>query len=155
MTAYPRITRFLATTAAGAAILVSTAGCHLLGSDLEAAGRAAVHNPVGRHLPEKAVETIRDIPGTLNDLREFADGTVQSAVIGTACDAYAQGNDHPDYVSGTLSNLLGDTQPPEKQLLDAVQNLVTTFTYDEQNGLTTTREIAAACQAYQLKGNFS
>jgi hypothetical protein len=157
MPAYRRITRFLATAAAGASILVGLTACHLpfTSADVEDASRGAVHGSAIRQLPEKVTETIAEIPGTLNDLNEVTDGPVRDAVIATACDAAVKGNDDPDWESGILSNLLEDTQPPEKQLLDAVQSLATTFTNDEQNGVTTLKEIGTVCQAYLLKGNLN
>jgi hypothetical protein len=151
MTAHRRITRFAATAAAGASILVGLTGCHLPWED---AARTVAHDPAAHQLPAKILEAIAKIPDTLNDLNEVTDGPVRDAVIGTACDAYAQ-NKTPAWESDTLANLLGDTQPPEEQLLNAVQNLVTTFTYDKQNGLTTVQEIGATCQGYLIKDNLT
>jgi hypothetical protein len=155
MSAYRRITRFLATAAAGASILVGLTACHLPFTSAEVADatRPVVHEPAIRQLPEIVSETIAEIPGALNDLNEVTDGPVRDAVIATACDAVAKGNDDPNWESGILDNLLEDTQPPEKQLLDTVRDLAATFTYDEQNGVTTQEEVGMACQAYPLKGN--
>ncbi len=154
MTANRRITRFVATAAAGASILVGLTGCHFPWEDAEGAGRTAIHDPGLHQIPPKILETIDKIPDALNDLNEVTDGPVRDAVIGTACEAYAKG-ETPDWESGTLANLLGDTQPPERQLLNAVQNLVVTFNYDKQNGLTTAQEIAGVCQTYRLKDNLT
>jgi hypothetical protein len=118
----------------------------------EDGARAVAHNPVVRQLPGKLAETIAEIPGALHDLNEVTEGPVRDAVTATACDALANGDD-PDHESSVLSNLLGDTQPPEKQLLDAVQDLIATFKADERSGVTTPEEIGLACNAYQLKDN--
>jgi hypothetical protein len=145
MTAHRRITRFVATAAAGASILVGLTGCHFPWEDAEGAARTVTH-----HLPE-VHETMAD---ALNEIKDAAGTSVGGAVIATACDAYAKG-ETPAWESGTLANLLGDTQPPEEQLLDDVKNLVATFTYDEQNGMTTVQEIGGVCQTYLLKDNLT
>jgi hypothetical protein len=155
MSAYRRITRFLATAAVGASILVGLTACHLpfTSEDVAGASRTIVHEPSLRQLPEKVSEAIAEIPGTLNDLNEVTDGPVRDAVIETACDAAAKGDDDPDWESDILGNLLEDTQPPEKQLLDTVRDLTATFTDDEQNGVTTQEEVGMVCQGYLAKGN--
>lgn len=155
MSAYRRITRLLATGAAVASVLVGLTACHLpfTSADTEGAARAAGHEFVIRQLPEKVSKTIAEIPGALNDLNELTEGPIRDAVIGTACDAVAKGDDDPDWESESLSNLLEGTQPPEKQLLDAVQKLAATFTDDEQNGITTPEEIGMVCQAYLARDN--
>jgi hypothetical protein len=56
-------------------------------------------------------------------------------------------------LDGILDNLLKDTQPPEKQLLDTVRDLTATFTDDEQNGVTTQEEVGMVCQGYLAMGN--
>jgi hypothetical protein len=145
MTAHRRIARFAATAAAGASILVGLTGCHFPWEDAGAAARTA-----GHHLPE----IHESIAGALNDIKDATDGPVGNAVIGTACDAYAKG-ESPAWESDTLANLLGDTQPPEEQLLNDVKNLVATFTYDEQNGITTMQKIGGVCQVYLLKDSLT
>jgi len=135
MNASQRITRIIAAATAGAALFAG------------AAVRMIVHSGDALH------DQIREVPGALEDLRDFANGHIQSAIIGTACGAFAQGTNDPDWEQGTLNNLLEETQPPGKQTLDAVQGLVTTFNYDVQNGITTTQQIGLVCQGYQTVSN--
>jgi hypothetical protein len=153
MPVYRRVTRFIATAAAGAAILVGLTACWpFTATTAEDVGRAAAHSQAIRGLPAKAAEAFAEVPGALQDLNEATEGPVRNAVIATACDALASGND-PAHESSVLSNLLGDTQPPEKQLLGAVQDLVATFQDDERSGVTTPESIGLACKSYQLKDN--
>ena len=151
MSSYRRITRFLTVAAAGASILLGLTACHLpfTSADAEGAVTTAAHNPAIRHLPEQ----ISELPGVLEDLKEATDSPVGAAVIGTACDSFAKGDTNPDWEYDILSNLLADTQPPEQQLLDTVQNLAATFSQDVRNGLTTPEEIGMACEAYLAKND--
>lgn len=157
MSAYRRVTRLFATAAAGASIVVGCFAYHLhsAASDVERMPSVVIHDPAFRQLPVKVPETIARIPDALSDLNEVTDGPVRDAVIATACDALAKGNTDPNWESGILSELLNETQPPEEQLLGAVQNLTATFTADLQNGTTTPQEMGMACQAYLIKDNLS
>jgi hypothetical protein len=147
MFAYRQGTRFLATAAAGAAILAGLTACHphVTGADAEGARSIA-----GNDLPaaRPILTTIPDLSRGLKDLNEATDGPVRDAVIATACDAFAKGGNDRASESSVLSNLLEDTQPPEKQLLDAVQNLVATLGQDRKSGVTTLQGIGQACEAY-------
>ena len=155
MSAHPRITRFLATAAAGASILVGLTACHLpfTSADVEDGSRILAHAAAFRELPKKIPETIAEIPHALSDLNEYTDGPIRDAVIETACDALAKGDYDPDWESGILNSLLEDTQPREEQLLDSVQDLTATFTNDEQDGAATPKEIGTVCKVYLLKGD--
>lgn len=153
MSAYRRVTRFLATAAAGASILAGGIAYHVhsAAADVERVPGVVFHDPAIRQVPE----AIAEIPGTLSDINEVTDGPVREAVIATACDALAQGNTNPDWESGILSHLLNGTQPPEEQLLGDVQNLTATLTGDLRDGATTQQEIGTACQVYLVKDNLS
>lgn len=154
MTAYRRIKRLIATAAAGVSILVGVTACHLPFTSDDVAGAVKVIAPAIGHKLPKVRESIAEIPGALSDLNETTEGPVRDAVIETACDAAAQGGNDQNWESDTLQNLLSGTQPPAQQLLNSVQDLVTTFSNDENNGITTTEKVGLVCKAYLLKDNF-
>jgi hypothetical protein len=155
MSAYRRITRCVIMAAAAVSMGVGLTACHLPFTSADAEGAAVTvgHGPISHELPKAVIETVAEVPGALKDLSEDTEGPIRDAIIGTACDSFAKGDDDPDWEAGVLGNLLQDTQPPEKQLLDSVQNLVATFSEDVQNGITTPDEIWMACQIYLVKGN--
>lgn len=155
MSTHRRITRFLTAGVAGASLMVGLTACHVPFTDVEDGARTAAHDPALHQFPQKISEMIAEIPGALSDLNEVTDGPTRDAVIETACDAAAKGDHNPDWESNILDNLLNETQPPGKQLLDAVQNLAVTISDDEHNGTTTLEKVGTVCQVYQLEGKFS